>query len=207
MRHEGGADHWRKPFRCRSRNAGKNFDRNSGDDRQRNHQCPSCIQQSRGDHLHPVDDDEAHGKEQGSHYHWTGHHRQRCRHYREETKQQENAPGSECHTWRLATPVADASPTAGVEVFIPTLPPNPPSIVESPSANTPRVTEPMSGRTQLASFMRWQTVTVPAAFIAAAMLAMANGAASGMSNDQEMWPNVGRPIHGVALSEAYVRLS
>ena len=52
-----------------------------------------------------------------------------------------------------------------------------------------------------------ETVTVPAAFIAAAMLAMANGAASGMSNDQEMWPNVGRPIHGVALSEAYVRLS
>ena len=57
-------------------------------------------------------------------------------------------------------------------------------MVANPSLSTPRVIERISGRTQFASFIFSQIVSVPAAFIAAARLAIANGAASVGLNDQ-----------------------
>ena len=97
-------------------------------------------------------------------------------------------------TLRLATPIAAASPADCVEVFVPTAPTSPARAVVAPSANTPRIAERMSGRTQSASFMRWQRVIVPTAFMATATLAIANGAASVTSNDQETALKSGRPI-------------
>ncbi len=88
-------------------------------------------------------------------------------------------------TRRLATPVAEASPTDGVEVFVPTALSSPARAVEMPSASTPRVAERMSGRTQSASTMRWHTVIVPSAFIAAARQAIAKGRAMASSNDHD----------------------
>ena len=51
-------------------------------------------------------------------------------------------------TRRLATPVAAAKPTAGVEVLVPRAPAAPASKVDAPSASTPAVTDFISGRTQ-----------------------------------------------------------
>lgn len=78
----------------------------------------------------------------------------------------------------------------------------PASAVESPSASTPLVIERISGRTQPASLMRWQMVMVPAAFMAAATLAIANGTASDRSNDQEIPLQLGRPIQAAAFTAA-----
>src|SRR5713101_4248836 len=107
-------------------------------------------------------------------------------------------PATAKATLRLATPVAAASPTAGVDVFVPTAPASPATAVETPSASTPRVVEAISGRTQSASFIRWQTVIVPAAFIAAATDAIANGATRATSNDHDICPRDGIPTQGAS---------
>src|SRR5262249_34904342 len=57
-------------------------------------------------------------------------------------------------TTRLVTPVAADSPTAGVDVLVPVAPATPAKVVARPSANTPPVTDRISGRTQLASLIR-----------------------------------------------------
>src|SRR5260221_13554500 len=103
------------------------------------------------------------------------------------------SPPTASATRRLVTPVADDKPTAGVDVLVPTAPAMPASVVEIPSASTPWVIVCISGRTQLASLMRWQMVMVPAAFMAAAPLATANGAASDASTDHEMPVQLGSP--------------
>ena len=101
-------------------------------------------------------------------------------------------------TCRLATPVACARPTTGVEVLMPTPPRSPAAAVPRPSASTPLLTNCMSGLVQSASLVFWQTVMVPAAFIAAATLAIANGAIRVASNDHDRWPSDGRPIQGAS---------
>ena len=57
-------------------------------------------------------------------------------------------------TTRLVTPLAAATPTPGVDVFVPTPPTTPAAVVGKPSARTPRVTDGKSGRTQFASLIR-----------------------------------------------------
>src|SRR5579872_2231586 len=90
-------------------------------------------------------------------------------------------------TLRLATPVAEARPALGVEVLTPPgVPAIPAKMVASPSLRTPRVIDRMSGLTQVESLVFSQMVIVPAAFIAAARLAIANGATSAALNDQSM---------------------
>jgi hypothetical protein len=98
------------------------------------------------------------------------------------------------------TPVACERPTAGVEVLVPVPPARPETVVDKPSASTPRVTEIMSGRTQLASLMRWHIVMVPPAFMAAATAAMANGMAMARSNDHAKSFTCGRPTHDALLT-------
>src|SRR5262249_52006724 len=99
-------------------------------------------------------------------------------------------------TRRLATPVAEAKPTDGVDVLVPTALSRPARAVDAPSASTPRVAERMSGRTQSASTMRWHTVIVPSAFIAAARQAIAKGRAIASSNDHDRWRRPGGATHG-----------
>src|SRR5262249_39007331 len=83
----------------------------------------------------------------------------------------------------------------------PTAPAQPAAALPRPSASTPRVTERKSGRTQVASLMRWDIVIVPAAFIAAATLATANGAIKLGSKDHSRL-NFGSPIHAASTTGA-----
>src|SRR6185437_11695606 len=80
-----------------------------------------------------------------------------------------------------------ARPALGVEVLTPPgVPAIPAKMVASRSLRTPRVIDRISGLTQVESLVFSQMVIVPAAFIAAARLAIANGATSAALNDQSM---------------------
>ncbi len=108
---------------------------------------------------------------------------------------------------RLVTPVIAARPTFEADVFVPTAPARPERTVAAPSANTPPFIEDMSGRTHSASFVRWQIVITPSAFIAAARAAIANGTVSPRSNDQETWPSRGTSTQAAATTASLCAVS